>query len=230
MNRIDFDAWKTATGAKKNRLMTKMVTENEPLVQRFASAFLTRTQYSVDSLRDDIFQAARLGLMVAIGEWDPALGAFSTLAFFKMRHEMQLVLRHATPISRPKDADLPRAQQDAMAAFYAQHGRDPEPSEVGIAPSAMKRAQAAQATFMAIDARATPFERTKRSTSSCPPAAIATVPDAPEDAIDRKRDMAALRTFVRSLAPDARAEFWTGKNTALTEAAKNYIERRKVMR
>jgi DNA-directed RNA polymerase specialized sigma subunit len=230
MNRIDFDAWKTATSrVKKSRLMAKMAAENEPLVQRFASAFLGRTQYAIDNLRDDIFQAARLGLLAAIAEWDPERGAFSTLAFFKMRHEMQLVLRHATPISRPKDADLPRAQQDAMAAFYAQHGREAEPVEVGIAPSAMKRAQAAQATFMAIDPRTQPFDRTKRI-SSCLPAAIATVPDAPEDAIDRKRDMLALRTFVRKLAAKDRGEFWTGKRDDLTKEATDYVARRRAVR
>ncbi len=230
MNREDWQAWREAKGVQKKRLMARLTSANEPLVQQFASRFIAKTQYAVDSLRDDIFQAARVGLMIAIDEWDPAAGAFSTIAFFKMRHEMQLVLRHATPVSRPKDADLPRAQQDAMAKFYALNGRDPEPAEMGISPSAMKRAQAAQATFSCIDPRSQEWEPTRRRISTIPPAAIAIVPDAPEDTIDRKRDMKALRTFVKGLSLDERKEFWGGKNASLTEAAKNYINRRRVLR
>jgi DNA-directed RNA polymerase specialized sigma subunit len=232
MIRADWDEWKACAGqAKKSRLMAKMVRENESLVQRFASAFIARTQYAVENIRDDIFQAARIGLMVAIIKWNPARAAFSTLAFFEMRHEMQLVLRHATPISRPKDADLPRNKQDAMAAFYAQHGREPEPFEVGVAPSALLRAQAAMATFEPIDVRSQQYDApSKRHTSSVPPIMLATVPDAPEDAIDRARDMKALRTWARKLTAPERKEFWGGKRPDLTRAATDYVERRRVIR
>ncbi len=231
MNRDDFEEWRKATSrAKKAGLLAKMAHDNEALVQRFAGAFIQRTKYATESIREDIFQAARIGLLTAISEWDPDAGAFSTIAFFKMRHEMQLVLRHATPISRPKDADLPRAKQDAMAAFYAKHGRDPEPEEVGITPSALKRAQAAQATFMGISTVNQQRPKFHRWASTCPPAALAVAADAPEDAIDRARDLKALRTFVRKLSAKDREEFWTGKRDDLTKAATAYVERRRVIR
>src|ERR1700676_315056 len=102
MNRGDFDKWQKARGPHKVRLMAKMCIDNELLVEKFAVAFMKHTQYAVGHLRDDVFQAARIGLMVAITQWKPHVATFSTFAFFKMRNEMQKVLEHATPISRPR--------------------------------------------------------------------------------------------------------------------------------
>jgi RNA polymerase sigma factor (sigma-70 family) len=216
VNLPDFRAWQKARGPAKARLLAKMSADNEPLVEKFAMGFLKSTQYATDPVRDDVFQAARIGLLTAITKWDPELGAFSTLAFFEMRNEMQLVMRHVTPVSRPRDADLDKCKQDAIAVFQTKHGRAPTPEEVGVRPAAIVRMQKARASFTSLAvAQNEPAE---------------TPEDSPEDIIDRKRDMASLQAYVRGLSPAERKEFWTGKREDLTAEAKEYVERRRNIR
>lgn len=217
MNRDLFTLWRSLSKEdfRKAQLFDQLVKDNEPLVRKCAGEFILGTRYHVDSIREDILQAARIGLIRAIHKWEPVRGAFSTIAYHWMRHEMQQVTRHATPITRPKDADLPRTKQDAAAAFYAQHGRDPTPAEIGVTAQAMRQAQAAAATFVG-----------EAFANEIP---AAEVPPTPEADIDRARDVEALKGFIRKLSPTDRKEFWAGKREDLIEKARLYVsQRRKV--
>jgi DNA-directed RNA polymerase specialized sigma subunit len=148
MDRAKWQEWRdTPEGPRKRRLFGQLVADNESLAQRIADGFLERSKYSLDGLRDDILQASLLGIMLGIQKWDPAKGAFSTCAFRWALHEMQQVAKHAMPVTIPKEAYLPKAKQDAAAAFAARTGRDPEPAEIGVTPAATVRAQAAMARF-----------------------------------------------------------------------------------
>lgn len=217
MNILDFKAWKKAkTPTHRNALMAKMVKDNEPLIQKCAAAFLARTNYHTESLREDVYQAARIGMIRAIERWEPRRGAFSTVAYYWARHEMQLVLRDATPITRPKDADLPKSKQDFAASFYAINGREPTAEEMGLPASALRRAEKAMAGFVRIDSPVLEIEEEQDET--------------PEDAIDTARDLKSLATFTKKLSPSDRKEFLTGKREDLNILAKEYVEQRRSMR
>lgn len=223
MNLDDFRAWQKARGGAKARLLAKMSADNEPLVEKFAMGFLKSTSNAPEHLRDDVFQAARIGLLTAITKWDPELGAFSTVAFFEMRNEMQMVMRHRNPISFPRDALLDQCKQIEIEVFETKHGRTPDPEEVGIRPAAMVRHQKARAVFAPLDA-------VESRTRMMKGAALEPEEGDPESAIDRKRDMKALQWFVRGLSAADRKEFWTGKREDLNTEAKSYVERRRNLR
>lgn len=211
MIRSNFDEYTRATGALKSLWLEALVVENEALVQRCATEFLARTNYHIEPLRDDVFQAARIGLMQAIQRWEPMRASFSTAAYFWMRHEMQLVVRHASPVSRPKSADLPRRKQQEAARFFALTGREPTPGELGVTASAVVRAQKAAARFVPV--REAELEPTE-------------VPDT-EGALDRKRDTESLQAFLTTrLSVKQRAAFWAG-DEKLVAWAKRFIENRR---
>lgn len=201
-------------GPRKQKLLGELVLSQERLVQQQVAKFVTGTRYYVEAMREDLEQAARIGLIRAINGWDPNKGAFSTIAGFWCRHEMQQVVRHATPISRPKSADLPRRNQDAAASFYAAHGRDPDPQEIGITEAASQRAQKAAAGFVHIGLGDLPSHDE----------------DTAEEVLDRNRDMRALKRFMGRLTASEKREFWDGKRADLVADAKRYVEGRRGLR
>jgi RNA polymerase sigma factor (sigma-70 family) len=203
--------WKDSVGATRARLLQEMVVSQEPLVQTFARDFLQSTRYYVEHLRDDIYQAARIGVIRALDKWDPKKGEFSTICYWWQLHEMQQVVRHATPVSRPKSADLPRAKQEAVAAFFARYGRYPDPEEVGISPAAALRSLRASATFVG------EAEIVEIADERDPD-------DGPEAALDSVRDMRSLRRYLKKLTPTETKDFWRGRRPDLQEAAKQYVE------
>lgn len=216
MLRCNFDAYAAALpgSALKRQWLAALMVENEALVQRCASDFLARTRYHTDSLRDDIFQAARIGLMTAITRWDPTRAKFSPFAWGWIRHEMQSAMRYATPVTRPKSADLPRRKQDEAARFYATHGREPTSAELGVAPCAAARAEKAAARFVPVrEAEQEPTD----------------VPDVEGDT-DRARDAALLTGWLGKQTAKDRREFWTGKRADLTARATKYIKAKKAAR
>lgn len=212
MNRARWEMWKVATGDVKASIFAELVADNGPLAEEFAAKFLKRTRCHTPPLMEDVFQAARIGIMLAIHKWDPAKGAFSTIAFFEARREMQTVIRDAKPISTDFRTYLPKAKQDAAAAFYAKHGRDPEPAEIGVAPCVVARSEKANATYVPLSEADSVAAETDAS---------------PEETLDRARDIRALKTFLRRLSPSDRAAFWSGKRPDLEAAAKSYVERRR---
>lgn len=216
MNRVRWEHWRSAAGQVKDSILSELMADNEPLVEKFASEFLKRTRMHTEPLVDDIFQAARIGLMRAMHAWDPEKGAFSTIAFMFIRKEMQNVIRHAKPVSVTMCAYLPRAKQDAAARFYAQHGREPEPAEIGVSASDALLAERANATYVPVD---DDFPSEKPNTTPTP-----------EEDLDRARDVRALQTFLGRYEPKVVKAFWAGKRPDLEAAARAYVEQRRVTR
>ena len=212
------DTWlrwrESAPGLTKDRLLSQMVASQEPLVQTFARDFIQSTRYYVEPLRDDIFQAMRIGIIRALEKWDPKKGEFSTIAYWWLLHEAQQVIRHATPVSRPKSADLPRAKQEAIASFFARYGRYPDPEEVGITPAAVERSVKAASSFVGV---AEIDEAHALDTDPDPD-------ESPEAALDRVRDLRALRSYLRRLKPAEVKDFWRGRRPDLIQKAKEYVE------
>ena len=215
MNRATYAAWCAAPAHAKPALMTLLMRENEPLAAKFARAFLTKIDLDICDLEDDVYQAARIGLMRAIEKWDPARGAFANVAYPWIRYEMQLAVRHAATISYPRRfLFMTNGQLDAQR-FYATHGREPTPEEIGVNPAMARRvAEKAASKFVSLDeADEAPAE----------------VPDV-EGNLDRARDMRALKTWVGKLSKTDRAEFWKGDRPDLTDRAKAYVQSRRGIR
>src|ERR1700682_3555606 len=213
MNRATWDRWRKATGVAKARLLATLVTDNEPLVQKCAQTMAQTTRLYVTELQDDMLQAARIGLLRAIEKWDPKRGAFSSIAWYWMRHEIQQVTRHATQVTLPKSAFLPKRKQEEAGVFFAKHGRDPTPTELGISPSVIQRAAAA-------GRKNVPASKCDLELR-CPESNL-------EEDVDRKRDARALQGFVAQLPPKARKEFWENTRPDLTTKAKAFIEAARV--
>jgi RNA polymerase sigma factor (sigma-70 family) len=219
MNRAKWDRWCKATGAKKAAILSALVTENEPLVQKCAQTMAQTTRLYVKELQDDMLQAARIGLLRAIEKWDPKRGAFSSIAWYWMRHEIQQVTRHATQVTLPKSAFMPKRKQEEAGVFFAKYGRDPAPEEIGVSPSAVHRAECATRKMVPVS-KYVPAAGTLNSLSSA---------DAlPDEDIDRKRDARALQAFVVGLPPKARKEFWASTRHDLITKAKAFIEAARV--
>jgi len=212
MDRLAWNAYRKARGARRARLQAKLLADNEALARAYATAYAKHTQYYTEHLADDLLQAARIGLLRALDGWDPEKGAFSLCAYFWSLHEMQLVVRHATGVSVPKSAFIPQKKQNEVARFFALHGRDPLPEEIGLTDIVIDRARKAMAAFVPMtEAEGVPDD-------SLP---------SPEAVIDRKRDAAALREFVEALSFRDRKDFWTGDRPELTERARKFVEERR---
>ncbi len=215
MNRALWDTYRAAPpGVKRQKLLAKLLEDEDGLAQQQVAKFVAGTRYYVGAMREDILQAARIGILRAIDKWNPAKGAFSTIAGYWCRHEMQEVLQHASPITHPRKADLPRRTQEAADAFYARHGREPDPQEIGVTPAAADRAQAASMRFIHLNLYEFPSDEE----------------DSPEETLDRNRDMRALKRFMLRLTPQEKRDFWAGKAPALVADAKRYVEGRRGLR
>lgn len=215
MDREDWRAYCDAPeGPRRARLLAKLLRDNEPLVRFYVASFTKSSRYYTDNMRADLLQAASIGIIRALPAWDPDRGGFSSVAFRWALHEMQLVVRHATSVSVPKSAFLPRAKQDEAAKFTALHGREPEAHEIGLTEAVVDRAREATSTFRPLsDADEVPSED-----------------PGPEAGIDQRRDQEALRAFLRGLKAKDRREFWTGTRPDLTQRAKLYVEGRRACR
>ena len=207
MNRFAFFSWRDATGPAKTRALTKLVRDNEAMVESFASRFMANTRLYSDLLRDDVFQAARIGLVNAIRKWDPARGAFSTIAWYEMRYEMQNVMRDATPLTYPRRIVFGAHGQHRAEAFYAQYGREPTAEEVRVDPSDARGNEKAQARFVSV-------REAEEQAGDVPE---------PEADLDRARDVANLRLWLSKQTKKDQKEFWSGKRNELTAAAKRFV-------
>ena len=136
-------------------------------------------------LRDDLIQAALIGLMHAIRVWDPSKAKLSTKAWPRMKYEVQKAIADAT--------NLPR---DILFA------REPTDDELrnGIGRrKALDRARMQASTafkFTSLDADAMPAEHD---------------PDGPEGAFDRRRKLARLDAWLATLTPGERKAFRSGR-------------------
>ena len=212
MDRIIWEQYRAAKGAERKRLHDKLIVDNEALAQYYVREFTRRTNYYTDNLKDDLLQAARIGMIRALDAWKPDEGGFSSVAFWWAIHEMQLVARHASGVSVPKSAFLPKKKQDEIDKFVTMHGHYPSPEEVGLTSTILDRARKAKVVMC--------------SASDADHVAAEEAPDH-EGSIDRKRDTRALQEFIAKLSAKDRRDFWTGDRPDLTQRAKLFVEGRR---
>ncbi len=215
MDRVEWEAHRDAPeGPRKRKMLSKLLADNEALARYCVWRFISTSTYYTDNLEADLLQAARIGLMRALPAWDPDKGGFNNVAFNWIWHEMQLVVRHASGISIPKSAFLPRAKQDEIARFEALHGRPPEPVEVGLTPATVERARKACVEMGPIET-ADEYQQRNHDVDA---------EDEAVAAIDRKRDQLALQDFLGTLSKKDVKDFWSGARADLTAKAKAYVE------
>jgi DNA-directed RNA polymerase specialized sigma subunit len=229
MDREVWQQWRDAPpGALKQRLCTRLLHDNDRLAQYYVASFSKHSAYYTANMQDDLLQAARIGLLRALAVWQPDKGGFSAVGYQWARHEMQEVVRHASPITVHKRAFLTKAKQDEIARFEAQHGRPPMPAEVGLTEKVALRARMAVVAIT--------HER-EADTLQAPPgdsaddtcAAEEADPDAelPDAALDRKRDIESLAAFGKKLPAKDKKEFWSGTRPDLAAKAKAFVEERR---
>jgi len=102
-----------------------LIKANVGLVMRIASCYLERDL-------QEVVLAGLIGLIKAIRMFDPQRGkAFSTIAFLKIRREIQDMVRHDDPISLSSNKIYLHAQiQHFIDDFLMQNGREPTNSEI----------------------------------------------------------------------------------------------------
>src|ERR1700722_3547505 len=120
MNKELFLEYRAAPdGAKKRLLLERLVKENIGLVKKFVDRFMKHT--SIPLPREDMEQAALIGLTRALQKLDPEKGKLSSYAAHWIRREMQTESRLHTDIYRPEGTGVPwdvvRANEGIQAAL-----------------------------------------------------------------------------------------------------------------
>lgn len=115
--------------AAARRIAEALVTLNEGLVKQFGMRF-GRPQTADE--KHDVFQAARMGVLRALEDFDPAKGAFSTHAQWHIRDYVQRFSGKPTAVSRPRSAQMPARVAKAMREFRQRYGREPSAEELGV--------------------------------------------------------------------------------------------------
>jgi RNA polymerase sigma factor (sigma-70 family) len=105
-------AWKAETDdRKRDRLLGAFITGHEGLAHLIVGRML-HDGAARGCDRDDLMQAARLGLVIAANGWDPTRGRFTTYAWWRVRKEVQRAIDHDMPLrGRP---GKPRPQRMPM--------------------------------------------------------------------------------------------------------------------
>lgn len=229
MDTLAWTEWNEATGREKERLMAALCKNKKALTIHLADRFLKSLRLTRNHMyADDVHQAARLGIFLAIQKWEPCRGSFLTCAWGWTRLEMQKVMGHACPISYPRSLLFDGGFQQQIAVFYAQNGRDPTPDELGI--SARKRS-----AFARVSPKFGPLPEDVNNDPDGPrdplhdrqvPPSYAPHDEAAELEEDNQKeaDLRHLRTFLVTLAPRERQAFLAGKRPALMTRAKVYVQ------
>lgn len=135
-------------GPRKLAARDKLLQAYEPLAKSLVYRFRKNTSYYTSAMRDDLLQAARIGVWRSIEDYDPAKGAFSTHCWWRVLREMQRVVQYATPITIRKNAHLSKRVQERQSAVLAKTGEEATKDELGISERAWQNALCAQPTFV----------------------------------------------------------------------------------
>lgn len=125
-----YQAARAAGDAREERRSAEaIVRENEGLVKTFGFRY---GKPQTDADKDDVLQAAKMGLLRAARDFDPSRGTFSTHAAWHIRDYVQRWTGKTSAVVRPKSAKMPASIVRAAAKFRLLHGREPSAAELGI--------------------------------------------------------------------------------------------------
>jgi hypothetical protein len=122
-----FEAYRAATGERKRMIANRIILDNTPLLKLLTEQLCGRAKYKkgqkipkaakmggrggFDEIPwDDAMQAARIGLMKALDQFDPvkAKGRIALYLAFKVRYELQCLVRNLHTISARRGQHLER--------------------------------------------------------------------------------------------------------------------------
>lgn len=118
--------------AAVRRVAESVVSLNEGLVKQFGMRF-GRPQTAEE--KEDVFQAARMGILRALTDFDPTKGAFSTHAQWHIRDYVQRWTGKTVAVTRPRSASMPGHVAKAAREFRQKHGREPTAEDLGVDPA-----------------------------------------------------------------------------------------------
>jgi hypothetical protein len=220
--------WNEATGPKKARLMTALLAKEATLIKHFATRFLNSLRLDATNMyADDVFQAARLGVFLAIQKWEPLRGSFLTCAWGWTRLEMQKVMAHAAVISYPRSLLFDGGFQNEIATFYAKHGRDPLPEEIDVPQRKRAAFARVRPQFGPIDGPTGSMTRDPLHRRQSPEEMITPEPrdvmvELEEDR-NRDEDLAHLNEFLETLPKADKKAMLAGKRPSLRARAQAYV-------
>lgn len=122
-------AKRNADSVTARHVATDIIAANEGLVRRLASRY-ARPQTDED-LRDAM-QAARMGILRSLVDFDPELGSFSTHAGNHIRDYVQRFAGKTAAVVRPRSSCMPASVATAAAKFRMVFGREPTAQDLGV--------------------------------------------------------------------------------------------------
>lgn len=131
----DIAAIHESHGARHDLLLGAFLQKKEPLVRQLAMK--TARQEKIVEDEEDILQAARIGMMNALKDYNPDKGALSTWAGWKIRKEIQELARKAETIKRPRI----RLRNEERNATVLALRKNPTATadELGIKPNVLEQ-------------------------------------------------------------------------------------------
>lgn len=114
---------KAGENIRARNLADKIVRGNEGLARKFAIKY---GHASSEEDREDNMQAARMGVLRAAQDFDPASGSFSTYAHNHIRDFVQRWSGKFVSVAKPRGWSMPRDVAQQMAKHRALHGKEPE--------------------------------------------------------------------------------------------------------
>ena len=88
---------------KARRIAGKILEDNGGLINRIVKKYKPFLRAARTTDWEDLFQAGQIGMLTAIVGYNPARGAFSTYATFKILHEVQCAVRRDRLVHWPKN-------------------------------------------------------------------------------------------------------------------------------
>jgi len=129
-------------GKAAEMIRAQIIQQYEPLIKGICEKF-NRKKFLPANLRDfeDLQQAGRMGLLVAISRWRKPKGAvnpgacFTRYARLWALREIQLVISKNDVVHRARQEGMPAPIVRALDAFRAQHGREATGEDLGLPPN-----------------------------------------------------------------------------------------------
>lgn len=195
---------KTTDPKERAHIRARLVVAYNYLIIKFGMAASQST--GVVSEIEDVKQAARLGFLRALENYDPSKAKLSTHVFFLIRHEVQWHCYHATRLYRTRKASMPAAMRRIEDKIAATCNRPPTAEELGCTEEELVDwRKHEKAAFVSLDATS-PLGNLRAHEPDFILHEVVGV-DVPtvEDAVVEAEERQEIRDAVAALDPEVRA-------------------------
>ncbi len=141
---------------KADRILNGLVAANDKLTLKITKRVLG-SRSLVEANVDEAHNEGRMGLVRAIESYSEERGKFSTWAGFWIRHYVQTCMHKQVDFAKQRPACMPASVAKQVNKFRLQHGREPEPQELGVEPATWAR-WAEQVIAVSVEDMQTPWD------------------------------------------------------------------------